>query len=226
MRYVYKRRGGPLVSYEGGIPVLEKSGALREVADYSPDTVRAATTRGLGSLGAAEELGNLGDAIDYPYRVRGNVSPFFGWRQAAARDVGGLGHTEYAYQRRGGPLYEYDGDRPPNQAGVATSVGAEQMPDESEEDLVQNYEYVSQPPGSPEELTGIGDDGSMSIFDRVRSPSGRTLVAAAAAFHGYRRSGKVLLALGWGLLGYLFPVATPVVAVAQGFGKRPPQAGG
>jgi hypothetical protein len=41
-----------------------------------------------------------------------------------------------------------------------------------------------------------------------------------SAFHGYRRhNGSIGAAVGWGLLGGLFPVITPAVAFAQGFGK-------
>lgn len=44
--------------------------------------------------------------------------------------------------------------------------------------------------------------------------------AAASTYHGYRRHGTVGAAIGWGLLGALFPIITPAVALAQGFGKR------
>lgn len=44
-----------------------------------------------------------------------------------------------------------------------------------------------------------------------------------SAFHGYRRhNGSVGAAIGWGLLGGLFPIVTPAVAFAQGFGKPMP----
>jgi hypothetical protein len=44
--------------------------------------------------------------------------------------------------------------------------------------------------------------------------------SGASAFHGYRRGrGSVGGAIGWGLLGALFPIITPAVALAQGFGK-------
>lgn len=43
----------------------------------------------------------------------------------------------------------------------------------------------------------------------------------ASAFHGYRRSGgSAGAAIGWGLLGLVFPLITPAVALAQGFGQR------
>ena len=44
--------------------------------------------------------------------------------------------------------------------------------------------------------------------------------AAASAYHGYARNRSILWAGVWGLLGYAFPIITPAVAVAQGFGER------
>lgn len=43
---------------------------------------------------------------------------------------------------------------------------------------------------------------------------------AASAYHGYKRNRSVGWAVAWGLLGGLFPVITPAIAFAQGFGKR------
>lgn len=39
-------------------------------------------------------------------------------------------------------------------------------------------------------------------------------------YHGYRRNRSWGWALGWGLLGGIFPVITPAVAFSQGFAKR------
>lgn len=44
--------------------------------------------------------------------------------------------------------------------------------------------------------------------------------AAASTYHGYKRNrGSVPWALAWGFLGGMFPIVTPAIAVAQGFGK-------
>lgn len=44
--------------------------------------------------------------------------------------------------------------------------------------------------------------------------------AGLGGYHGYKRSGGSMgSAIGWGLLGGLFPVITTVVALAQGFGE-------
>lgn len=43
---------------------------------------------------------------------------------------------------------------------------------------------------------------------------------AACAYHGYKRNDSVGWAVGWALLGGMFPVITPAIAVAQGFGKK------
>lgn len=47
-----------------------------------------------------------------------------------------------------------------------------------------------------------------------------TASMAASAFHGYRRNQSIGWALWWAFMGATFPVITPVIAVAQGFGKR------
>ena len=44
--------------------------------------------------------------------------------------------------------------------------------------------------------------------------------ASASAYHGYRRNQSIGWALWWFVAGSIFPVVTPVVAVAQGFGKK------
>jgi hypothetical protein len=43
---------------------------------------------------------------------------------------------------------------------------------------------------------------------------------AASAYHGYRRNDSIGWAAWWFLMGTVFPIFTPVVAVAQGFGKK------
>lgn len=48
----------------------------------------------------------------------------------------------------------------------------------------------------------------------------RGLSAVASAYHGYQRSGrKTGAAVGWGVLGFLFPLITPAVAMVQGYGE-------
>ena len=43
---------------------------------------------------------------------------------------------------------------------------------------------------------------------------------ALSVYHGYKRhNGSLGWGLGWGFMGALFPVITPTVAFAQGFGK-------
>lgn len=43
---------------------------------------------------------------------------------------------------------------------------------------------------------------------------------SASAYHGYKRNNSAGWAVWWGFMGALFPVITPAVAIAQGFGKR------
>lgn len=51
-----------------------------------------------------------------------------------------------------------------------------------------------------------------------------TVSMAASAYHGYKRNdvpggSPIGWAIGWGALGSLFPLITPVVAVAQGYAE-------
>lgn len=46
-----------------------------------------------------------------------------------------------------------------------------------------------------------------------------TVSAVASTYHGYKRNNSVGWALVWGFLGALFPIITPTVAIAEGFGK-------
>jgi hypothetical protein len=79
-------------------------------------------------------------------------------------------------------------------------------------------EYEAVGCGDCSSCSGCGPKATAGIFD-----FGITLShvgAAAAAYHGYKRTGGVKGALIWGLLGGLAPVITNAVAVAQGFGQR------
>lgn len=44
--------------------------------------------------------------------------------------------------------------------------------------------------------------------------------AAASAYHGYRRNQSIGWAAVWFGAGIVFPLFTPVIAVAQGFGRE------
>jgi hypothetical protein len=47
-----------------------------------------------------------------------------------------------------------------------------------------------------------------------------TASSGVSAYHGYKRNQSIGWALAWAAAGALFPVITPTIAVAQGFGKR------
>jgi hypothetical protein len=48
----------------------------------------------------------------------------------------------------------------------------------------------------------------------------RPVSAVIAGIHGYRRHDEdVGAAVGWGALGFFFPIITPTVALIQGYGK-------
>lgn len=44
--------------------------------------------------------------------------------------------------------------------------------------------------------------------------------APVSAYHGYKRNDSLGWGIAWFVLGSLFPVLTPTIAIAQGFGKR------
>lgn len=44
--------------------------------------------------------------------------------------------------------------------------------------------------------------------------------AIASAYHGYKRNNSVGWGIWWGVMGALFPIITPGVALIEGFGKR------
>jgi len=47
-----------------------------------------------------------------------------------------------------------------------------------------------------------------------------TASMAASVYHGYKRNESVGWALWWGFMGAMFPIITPTIAVAQGYGER------
>jgi hypothetical protein len=67
-------------------------------------------------------------------------------------------------------------------------------------------------------------DGTLS--GGTENPAMRTAIgalsllsAAASGYHGYKRNESVGWGFAWFTLGGMFPIFTPVIAVAQGFGK-------
>lgn len=76
-------------------------------------------------------------------------------------------------------------------------------------------------PAPPPQLRGMGAMGDgMSDTAMMAVGALSTASMAASAYHGYKRHDSVGWALWWGLMGAMFPVITPTIAVAQGFGKR------
>lgn len=62
------------------------------------------------------------------------------------------------------------------------------------------------------------DDSTLTATWAVLSAAS----AGASAYHGYKRNDSVGWAVVWGLLGGAFPVITPAIALAQGFGEPKP----
>lgn len=63
--------------------------------------------------------------------------------------------------------------------------------------------------------TGFSDDQWASFWD-VLSVTG----TLTGAYHGYVRNNSVGWAIGWAIMGGLFPYITIPVSLAQGFGQR------
>jgi len=79
-------------------------------------------------------------------------------------------------------------------------------------------------------LTGLGQDSTaLTLIDPNVPPAAPTKVpwlallatasAAVSGFHGYRRNKSIGYGILWFILGGLFPVIVPTIAVAEGFGK-------
>lgn len=81
--------------------------------------------------------------------------------------------------------------------------------------MENNYSYSMQSVGDSAELTeNPGKDIAYAIWGTVH-----TAAIGASVYHGYKRNDSIGWAIGWGLLGALFPIITIPVAVAQGFGE-------
>ena len=82
---------------------------------------------------------------------------------------------------------------------------------------------------------GLASDGTSCVACQVGQPAedapyssgwwktvwaiASVLSVGASAYHGYRRNDSVGWAIWWGLMGGIFPVVTPAIALAQGFGQ-------
>lgn len=128
----------------------------------------------------------------------------------------------YLYKRRGGPLVKWTGSAPPqSRAADAVALGCS--------DCHGSCNCRSKIPTTGPEIVNplsnyiaVGDDKNIvdKASDVIHSRAGSTVIAAAGAFHGYRRTQSVLWALAWFGAGYTFPVITSAIAAAQGFGKK------
>lgn len=65
-------------------------------------------------------------------------------------------------------------------------------------------------------LQGISTNPAVNAAWTIASIAG----GAASAYHGYKRNDSIGWALWWGFWGSLLPIFTPIIAYAQGFGKK------
>lgn len=61
---------------------------------------------------------------------------------------------------------------------------------------------------------------AMPTWYKVGVPMLILASGAASLYHGYKRNNSLGWGLAWWAMGSAFPVITPTVALAQGFGKR------
>lgn len=72
------------------------------------------------------------------------------------------------------------------------------------------------PPAASSSSSGF----KMSANGMVLSASLSLLSGLVSAVHGWKRDHTPISVFGWGTLGMMFPIITPAVALAQGYGRR------
>jgi len=81
------------------------------------------------------------------------------------------------------------------------------------------------PEGAVVRLLGVGDTSNGNNEEEKKKawvvPWAfiSTVSGTISAYHGYKRNESVGWALWWFLMGSMFPIITPTIALAQGFGK-------
>lgn len=71
------------------------------------------------------------------------------------------------------------------------------------------------PPTAPPQANAGAGMSTFGLLWTAASIAG----TAGGAYHGYKRNKSIGWAIGWGLLGGLFPIIVLPLAAAQGFGK-------
>ena len=81
--------------------------------------------------------------------------------------------------------------------------------------------FAAAPAGADGANTGQAAAYAMTPWETLASGAA-VAGTALGAYHGYKRTESLGWAIGWALLGGLFPFITIPVAFAQGFGKSEP----
>jgi hypothetical protein len=73
-------------------------------------------------------------------------------------------------------------------------------------------------------LVPVGDDSvqPFNLREAITSEPVKTASAIALTYHGYRRTGSIVWALVYGLMGRWIPVVSVPIALAQGYGEKKP----
>lgn len=75
------------------------------------------------------------------------------------------------------------------------------------------------PAGRDLRIGGAGDN-QLGIDVSPIWAAASTAGAAIGAYHGFKRNDSVGWAIGWGVLGAMFPIFVIPIALAQGLGKK------
>lgn len=136
-----------------------------------------------------------------------------GWTDEDGNPVSGedmgIGLAIIAYAESRG-LLPPDPNNDPDPEGTASKVCAALVAEAAASDRGAGVD-----PNGTTKAGVLGSPGARAVAGVIS-----TVSMAASAYHGYKRNDSVGWAIGWGLLGALFPIITPTIAVAQGFGKR------
>jgi len=143
-------------------------------------------------------------------------------RPEVPADMRPLPIRRFTHEPSGGGVFSYFGDASPSLSPVSSTSVA---PPSSAQSVL-----AAQPAGPMVPMTPMAPAPSQLAIGTSAMSTGAmvwsvlsTISVGLSAYHGYKRNqnGKhpIAYAALWGVLGGIFPVVTPAVAFAEGFGK-------
>ena len=173
----------------------------------------------IGMIHTVPELqGDLGTPISHTYGLGVPITPVNGFgarRWNGYESLSGLGLSDDELEAMAQKLA--------TEAGVSSgSIAGLMIPMSKDERVAFAAKLIAA--GVPGDIVAAGQrQAAWEAFkqkpiSKFWAVAG-TISMAASAYHGYKRNDSVGWAIGWGLLGALFPIITPTIAIAQGFAK-------